>query len=123
MILLFYVLGEAVSLAIQLIFPSVFLPGTVIGMLLLLTFLLTKRLKIEAVDEVGSFLTNNMAFFFIPAAVSVLEYFEILQEVFIKIIIISIISVIFSFFMIAYVVKMTIVIQDKIAAKRGEDNV
>lgn len=116
-ILLFYVIGEAISHIVELIFPSIFIPGTIIGMILLLTFLITEKIKLEHVNEVGTFLTSNMAFFFIPAAVSVIEYIDILKSVFLKIILIVIISTIINFFVIAWVVKMTIKWQAKLSVK------
>ena len=116
-ILLFYVIGEAISHIVELIFPSIFIPGTIIGMILLLTFLITEKIKLEHVNEVGTFLTSNMAFFFIPAAVSVIEYIDILKSVFLKIILIVIISTVINFFVIAWVVKMTIKRQAKLSVK------
>lgn len=116
-ILLFYVIGEAISHIIELIFPNIFIPGTIIGMLLLLTFLITEKIKLEHVNEVGTFLTSNMAFFFIPAAVSVIEYIDILKSVFLKIILIVIISTIINFFVIAWVVKITIKWQARLSVK------
>lgn len=116
-ILLFYVIGEAISHIIELIFPNIFIPGTIIGMLLLLTFLMTEKIKLEYVNDVGTFLTSNMAFFFIPAAVSVIEYIDILKSVFLKIILIVIISTIINFFVIAWVVKITIKWQARLSVK------
>lgn len=122
-ILLFFVLGEIVSLAIAAIIPSVFLPGSIIGMILLLIALITKVVKIDDVDAVGTFLTNNMAFFFIPAAVSVMEYFDFLQSIVIQILLICLISVIITFFIVGYVVKLTIYLQTKYSMNKGEENV
>lgn len=86
-------------------------------MLLLLTFLMTEKIKLEYVNDVGTFLTSNMAFFFIPAAVSVIEYIDILKSVFLKIILIVIISTIINFFVIAWVVKITIKWQARLSVK------
>ena len=96
-ILLFYILGEMISLGIKAVFPKLFLPGTIIGMVLLLIALFTKVIKMEDIHEVGTFLTNNMAFFFIPAAVAVVDYFDILAPSIIKIIII-VTNIIYIFF-------------------------
>ena len=112
-ILLFYVLGEVLALGIRALFPTLFVPGTILGLGLLLIALATKLIKLIHVDDVGSFLTGNMAFFFIPAAVSVLEYVDLLKNSFVKIIIIIVISIIFSFFMVALSIKATLFLQDK----------
>lgn len=123
-ILVFYVLGEIIAFGIKTILPNVFIPGTIIGLALLLVALLIKKIPIDHVDDVGSFLTSNMAFFFIPAAVSVLEYVNILQASFVRIIYIIVISIVFSFFMVALSVKATIILQNKYKiwrAKKGSD--
>lgn len=120
LILLFYIIGDIISLGLKTIFPSLFLPGTIIGMILLLIALFTKFIKTEQVYEVGSFLTSNMAFFFIPAAVGVVEYFDILEVAIIKIIIIAVVSVIVSFFSIVYSIKLTIYLQNKLRRNNDE---
>lgn len=117
-ILLFYVLGEIIAYGIKLILPNVFIPGTIIGLALMLVALLSKKLKLGDVDDVGSFLTSNMAFFFIPAAVSVLEYVNILKTSFIKIIAIIVLSIIFSFTLVTLAVKATIILQEKLKKKK-----
>ncbi len=112
-ILLFYIIGEIISSFISLIFPNFFIPGTIIGMVILLILLVTKMIKLVHVEEVGTFLSNNMSFFFIPAAVSVIDYLDILQSVIFKVLIICAISIIVSFVLVAYAVKITITLQEK----------
>ncbi len=119
-ILLFYVLGEIAALGIKTLFPGVFVPGTIIGMGFLLVALASKKLPLTTVDDVGSFLTNNMAFFFIPAAVSVLEYLDLLKNSIGKILLIIVISILFSFAMVSLSVKLTIYLQKKYAKKTEE---
>lgn len=82
-------------------------------MVILLILLVTKMIKLVHVEEVGTFLSNNMSFFFIPAAVSVIDYLDILQSVIFKVLIICSISIIVSFVLVAYAVKITITLQDK----------
>lgn len=97
LILFFYLLGELVSQLLKLVIPGFYFPGAIIGMTLLLPFLLKKKLVI---DEVGGFLSANMSFFFIPAAVSVLEYITLLQSTFLVMLLIIILSTLISFFAI-----------------------
>ena len=66
-----------VSLAIEKLLPVAF-PASVIGMILLLVCLLTGILKMEHIQEKADFLLENMAFFFIPAGVSIINYFDVL---------------------------------------------
>lgn len=68
-ILLFYFLGELISKAI-----SGFIPGSVIGMILLFCALYFKLLNPENVKGVATSITKNMAVFFIPAAVGLMVY-------------------------------------------------
>ncbi|MDD3123858.1 MAG: CidA/LrgA family protein, partial [Candidatus Izemoplasmatales bacterium] len=120
-ILLFYVIGESISFGISSIFPNIFIPGTILGMLLLVLALLLKVVKNEYVEDVGIFLTSNMAFFFIPAAVSVIEYFDLLKVSIIRILSLVIISLVVSFFSIMGSVKLTIFLQDQ-WKKRGTNH-
>lgn len=68
-ILLFYFLGDLLSKAI-----GGFIPGSVIGMILLFAALYFKLLNPENVRSVATSLTKNMAVFFIPAAVGLMVY-------------------------------------------------
>ena len=119
-IILFFIIGELISHLIQFLFPSIFIPGTIFGMIILLLVLLTNKAKISIVDEVGTFLTSNMGFFFIPATVSIMEYFDILKPIIVQIVLICIMSSIISFFVIAYSVKLTIYFQNRIFNQRGK---
>ncbi|MGL4335543.1 MAG: CidA/LrgA family protein [Turicibacter sp.] len=69
LILVIWVMGEYLS---QWLSPYVFIPGNIMGMLLLLISLLTGVVKENHILEVGQFLLDHMAFFFIPLAVNLL---------------------------------------------------
>jgi len=112
-ILLFYILGELLSRLIRFALPSIFIPGTILGMILLVVALCRKWVKLEHVEDVGNFLTSNMAFFFIPAAVGVMEYFDLLKTDLFKILILVVVSLIISFFAIMGSVKLTVYLQKK----------
>lgn len=74
-LLLFSYIGEILSLVIS---PFVAIPGSVIGMVILFLALHLNILPIEKVDDVGTWLTDNMAFLFIPAGVGLMTQFEVL---------------------------------------------
>ncbi len=118
-ILLFYVLGEALAYGIHWLFPKVFIPGTILGLGLLLLALVVKLIPLKGVDDVGTFLTSNMAFFFIPAAVSVLEYAQLLKGALLQIVLIIVISLLLSFSTILLSVKLTLWIQLKIKERKN----
>ena len=51
------------------------LPGNVLGLTLLLLLLIFSPLRLEHVEHSAEFLLQNMAFFFLPACLGVLEIF------------------------------------------------
>lgn len=74
-ILLFYFLGEALSILIKGL-----LPGSVIGMILLFLSLFFKVLNPEKVRSAATTITKNMAVFFVPAAVGLMAYGELVSK-------------------------------------------
>lgn len=88
-------------------------PSSVIGMILLFICLLTGILKIEHVQEKADFLMENMAFFFVPAGVSVMNYFDILKSTLVPFLIICIVSTIITFAATAYSVQFVIKLMNR----------
>lgn len=88
-IFLFSLLGELVS---GVIAGFVAIPGSVIGMVLLFFALHFKWVKIEQVDEVGTWLTDNMAIFFVPAGVGLMTNFDVLAESWLQLLIIMVVT-------------------------------
>lgn len=74
-VLFFYALGEWVGWLIQ-----GFIPGSVIGMILLFTALCLKIVKPERIKPVAKFLCDNMALFFVPAGVGIVNALDILSK-------------------------------------------
>lgn len=68
-----------ISMIIEYILPFAF-SASIIGMLILLAALLLRILKVEQVEDVADFLLQNMAFLFVPAGVSIMNYGAILKE-------------------------------------------
>lgn len=82
--------------------------ASIIGMVLLFLCLLTGFLKIEHIQEKSDFLLSNMAFFFIPAGVSIINYFEVLKESWWQIALICIITTFITFGVTALAIRGTI---------------
>lgn len=95
------------SQVIEYILPFSF-PASVIGLVLLLVCLLTGMLKITHVEEKSNFLLSNMAFFFIPAGVELINYFDVLKDNLFQIAIICVLSTIITFAATAYSIKLTL---------------
>ena len=74
----FSLLGEILSWSLSKLIPNFFFPGSLIGMMILFLFLNFNIIKIDTIASVGSFFVDNMGFFFIPAAVSIMSYFDII---------------------------------------------
>lgn len=97
-ILLFYFLGQLVSLIIH-----GFIPGSVIGMILLFLALFFKVINPENVRTTATVITKNMAVFFVPAAVGLMAYIEIVSRNFLAIIVGIAISTILTIITVALV--------------------
>jgi len=74
-ILLFYFLGEVCS-----IFIDGFIPGSVIGMILLFLSLFFKLIHPNSVKDTATIITKNMAVFFVPPAVGLMAYAELISK-------------------------------------------
>ena len=66
--------GECISAILPFAFPS-----SVIGMIILFLLMLVKIIKERHIKDVSQFMLKNMAFFFIPVAVSIMDNITYLQ--------------------------------------------
>ncbi len=71
----FLFLGEAIEKL-----TSAPAPGSVIGMLLLTFSLMAGIVKVEDVEEVGTFLIKNMSIMFIPPGVGIVVYWSLVKQ-------------------------------------------
>ena len=67
-------------------------PASVLSMLILLALLLTGVVKERHVGRVCGFFVGNMAFFFLPSCVSILEYWDLLSVVLVPFLAIAILT-------------------------------
>ncbi len=70
------------------------LPASIVGMLILTGLLMTKVVKVEELKLLGDFFNSHMAFFFVPAGVSVMLYLDLIKENFLPIIVSAFVSTI-----------------------------
>ncbi|HJD01331.1 MAG TPA: CidA/LrgA family protein [Candidatus Mediterraneibacter excrementavium] len=94
------------SVLVEKILPFAF-PASVIGMILLFICLLSGALKIEHIQEKSDFLLENMAFFFIPAGVSIINYFDVLKNAWLQLILVCVLSTVITFAVTAWTVRLT----------------
>lgn len=96
-----------ISTVIESLLPFSF-PASVLGMLLLFLCLVTGILKIHHIQEKSDFLLSNMAFFFVPAGVSMINYLDVLVKNLIPLVVISVISTFITFAATAYSMKLAL---------------
>ena len=101
-----------VSLLIESLLPIAF-PASVIGMILLLALLLSKILRVEHIREKSDFLLSNMGFFFIPAGVSVINYFDVLASNLLPLLAVCAVSTLLTFVVTAYAVQFTRILMNR----------
>lgn len=80
-------------------------PGSVAGMILLFIALHTGLLKIEKVEEVGDWLVNNMAIFFVPAGIGLMTNFDIIGETWWQLLIIIVISATLMMWFVGFITQ------------------
>lgn len=101
-----------VSQLIEAVLPFPF-PASVIGMVLLLALLASGLLKVEHIQEKADFLLANMAFFFLPAGVSVINYFDVLRSSAAALVVICLVSTVVTFAATAWSIKLTLHLMER----------
>ena len=89
------------------------IPASIYGMAILFTALCTGIIKLSAVKETGHFLVQIMPMMFIPATVSLLESWSIMQNFLIAIIVISLVSTIIVLFASGHATQIIINLKKK----------
>jgi holin-like protein len=72
-----------------------FIPGSVIGMIVLLLLLSTKLVRMSWIEEGANYIITNLAFFFIPVTVGIIEYYHLFMGKGFLLIVIVLVSTIF----------------------------
>jgi holin-like protein len=106
--------GEAASLLLPVPFPA-----SVISMVLLFLLLLTGAVKLRHVEKAAGFLTRNMAFFFLPAAVEIMESFALVRESLLPLLAVLILTTIITFAVTAGTVKLCLHVQRRLERGRA----
>lgn len=98
-ILLLYFIGELLVFILQ-----IKIPGSIIGMLLLLVSLQLNIIKVEDIKEVATFFLNNMLILFIPLGVGLASQWDLIFKEWLAILI----SIILSTFIVLLTVSLLI---------------
>ena len=109
-----------ISQIIEKLLPFSF-PASVIGMILLFILLCVDILKVDHIREKSDFLLENMAFFFIPAGVSIINYFDVLKNWVVQLIVICVVSTVVTFAVTAYSMKLALHLMQKKKSGRAKE--
>ena len=92
---------------IEALLPFSF-PASVISMVLA-----TGGLKLDHIREKSDFLLANMSFFFLPAGVSMLNYFDVLKSTWVQLLVICLVTMVLVFAATALSVRFTLYLLER----------
>ncbi len=105
--------GEGISAMLPIVFP-----GSICAMLILLLLLCTKVIKTEQLAPTGTWFQHNMAFFFLPANISIMEEFGLISKLWLQLLFIGVASAVVTFAAAAGAATLAIEIQNAIRKKK-----
>ena len=108
-------LSEGIAALLPIPFPA-----SVISMVLLALLLLFGWIKEKHIERFSTFLINNMAFFFLPTAVGILEHVDLLTGSIIPVLVVIVLTVPVVYFLTAWTVQFLMLHSKK---KEGKKNV
>lgn len=97
-------------------------PGSVIAMVILFILLLLRLVKEKHIAHFSDFLLDNMTFFFIPPTVGIVNYLDVIKDVWWQFLLICCITTVFTFFGTVYTVKGVMYLMNKGGRKNASDN-
>ncbi|WP_164682843.1 CidA/LrgA family protein [Streptococcus hyointestinalis] len=100
-ILIFSLLGECLSTSFSL--P---VPGSIIGLVLLFLSLQFKIIRLRHIYDVGQFLLSNMTILFFPAAVGVMDKFDVIAPNLVGIVVITLGAIVLNIATLGLVVPV-----------------
>lgn len=81
------------------------LPGSIIGIAILFTLLYFKIIKIDDVDDLGSWLQKYMALLFVPITVGLMEEYDIIAPHLLDLTIIMVVSTAITYIVVVKIVE------------------
>ena len=93
-------------------------PGSVMSMVLLFILFMLNWANPEKLKNVNDFLLENMSFFFVPSAVSIITKYDLIKNRIVQILIICVVSFVVTFAVTAYTVTFVMKIQERFRRKR-----
>ena len=87
--------------------------------LILFVLLLTGALKLAWIEDVTGFLTKNMAFFFIPAAVEIMENYKPVADKIVPLLAVLLLTTVITFAVTAGTVSLCMAVQRRWGGKKA----
>lgn len=78
------------------------LPSSIIGLITLWTMLKLRWVKVQDIGGISDFLIKNMGIFFVPPCVAMLNYFGILSQSIIPIVVATLVSTVLVIFVTGF---------------------
>ena len=94
------------SQGIEMILPFPF-PASVISLIVLLVLLSVRLIKLEQIKEKTDFILGNLAFFFVPVTMKIIDYMDMVLENGAAFLTICVVSTILTFGATAWTVQLT----------------
>ena len=98
------IVGDIISALLPFTFP-----GSIIAMLILFALFIFHLIPLEKLEPTGSWLQRNMAFFFLPSNILIMKEFDLIANIWLKLLFICFVSA-----FAAGVATLVIKIQEKI---------
>ena len=105
--------GEGVAALLPVAFPA-----SVISMVLLMVLLLTGVVKDRHIQTASHFLVANMAFFFLPSFVGLLEHIELLKSQLVPLLLIIVLTTPVVYLATSWTVQLML----RLFRRKGEEN-
>lgn len=96
------------------------IPSSLIGMIILFLLLLSNIIDIKNIKTVGDFLQQNIAIFFVPASISLIDEIDFIKNNFFVLFAISFISFVVAFLVTAYSAMFVAKIQERFFGVKNE---
>lgn len=107
-----------VSQCVESVLPIPF-PASVISLLLLLLLLLTRVIRVEHIREKSDFLLGNLAFFFVPVSVSIMNYAGLVRQHAVAFLTVCVVSMVLTYGATVTAVRLTIRVMERRKEERS----
>ncbi|GAA0712504.1 CidA/LrgA family protein [Paraclostridium ghonii] len=116
LILTIWGVGEYIS---SFLSDIIIIPGSIIGMIILFVLLKSKIIKVESIEELSNFFLDNMAIFFVPAGVSLINSLDLISS---NIIVLAA-TIVISTTLVMVITAMVVEKMIEIKSEKGQENV